>query len=250
MGAIIGKKFPRGLPTGSIGKIGLDISIQDPEILYAVAIGIGRSSESRGENAVFRTNNGGEKWVRVSPEDVRIKGSSRYGQIRVDPNDSNHIYVLSTGVQTSDNGGKSWYRGIRFGGDNQAMWIDPDNSQHMILGYDYGMAVSHSGGETWYHPDNLPNGLFYATSYDMDYPYNVYGGTQDFGTWKGPSTKRGRFPIRMEDWQHVRGADGAYVQVDPSDSRWLYVESQNGTISRNDQKTSVRKYIQYRREGV
>ncbi len=240
----------KGLPIGSIGKIGLDISLQDPEILYAVAIGIGRAGRTPGENAVFRTENGGTNWERVSPKDVTIKGSSRYGQIRVDPNDSNHIYVLSTGVQTSDDGGKTWYRGIRFGGDNQAMWINPENSQHMILGYDYGMAVSHSGGKTWYHPDNLPCGLFYATSYDMDYPYNVYGGTQDFGTWKGPSTKRGRFPIRMEDWQHVRGADGGYVQVDPSDSRWLYVESQNGAISRNDQKTGVRKDIKYRREGL
>jgi len=243
-------KVSSGLPTGNIGKIGLDIYLRNPEILYAVGIGIGRTKDSRGENAVFRTDNGGESWSRVSPPDVRIKGSSRYGQIRVDPNDEDHVYVLSTGVQATDDGGKTWYRGIRFGGDNQAMWINPDNSKHMILGYDYGMAVSHSMGKTWYHPDNLPCGLFYAISYDMDYPYNVYGGTQDFGTWKGPSTKRGRFPIRMEDWQHVRGADGAYVQADPTDSRWLYVESQNGSISRNDQKTSVRKNIRYRREGI
>jgi photosystem II stability/assembly factor-like uncharacterized protein len=209
------QEVSNGLPIGSIGKIGLDISLKSPDILYAVAIGIGRRGNDEGENAVFRTDNGGENWVRVSPEEVTIKGSSRYGQIRINPNDPNHIYVLSTGVQASDDGGKTWYRGIRFGGDNQAMWIDPSNSQHMLLGYDYGMAVSHSGGKTWYHPDNLPCGLFYATSYDMDYPYNVYGGTQDFGTWKGPSTKRGRFPIRMEDWQHVGGADGAYVQ-DPT----------------------------------
>ncbi len=244
------KNVSNGLPIGSIGKIGLDISLQNPEILYAVAIGIGRNADKRGENVVFRTDNGGEKWERVSPKDVVIKGSSRFGQIRVDPNDSDHIYVMNTGIQASDDGGKTWYRGIRFGGDNQAMWINPENSQHMILGYDYGVAVSHSGGDTWYHPDNIPHGLFFAISYDMDYPYNVYGGTEDFGTWKGPSTKRGRFPIRMEDWQHVRGADGAYVQVDPSDSRWLYVESQNGAISRNDQKTSVRKNIQYRRDGI
>jgi photosystem II stability/assembly factor-like uncharacterized protein len=239
-----------GLPKENMDKIGLDIYLRKPSILYAVAIGVGRSSDDRGENIVFRTDDAGKSWRRVSPKEVRIKGSSRYGQIRVDPNDENHVYVLSTGVQTTDDGGKTWYRGIRFGGDNQGMWIDPDNSNHMLLGYDYGMAISHSGGKTWYHPDNLPCGLFYAVSYDMDFPYNVYGGTQDFGTWKGPSTKRGRFPIRMEDWQHVRGADGAYVQVDPTDSRWLYVESQNGSISRNDQKTSSRKNIRYRKEGI
>lgn len=254
------EKMSNGLPTGSIGKIGLDISLSDPEILYAVAIGIGRNPKSSwenelfqidsGENAVFRTDNGGELWSRVSSKEVEIKGGARFGQIRVDPNDSNHLYVMNTGVQASDDGGKTWYKGIRFGGDNQAMWIDPGNSDHMVLGYDYGVAVSYTRGETWYHPDNIPNGQFFAIGYDMDYPYNVYGGTEDFGSWKGPSTKRGRFPIRMEDWQHVMGADGGYVQVDPSDSRWLYVESQNGAISRNDQKTSVRKNIQYRREGL
>jgi len=240
----------KGLPTQRIDKIGLDIYMRDPEILYAVAISVREKPDERGENIVYRSDDGGESWRRVSPEDGRIKGSSRYGQIRIDPNDENHVYVLSTGVQTTDDGGKTWYRGIRFGGDNQAMWINPDNSNHMLLGYDYGMAISHSGGKTWYHPDNLPCGLFYAVGIDMDFPYNVYGGTQDFGTWKGPSTKRGRFPIRFEDWQHVRGADGAYVQVDPTDSRWLYLESQNGSISRNDQKTSVRKGIRYRKEGI
>ncbi len=239
-----------GLPQNRIDKIGLDIYLRNPEILYAVAISVREKPDERGENIVFRSDDAGESWQRVSPKDIRIKGSSRYGQIRVDPNDENHVYVLSTGVQTTDDGGKTWYRGIRFGGDNQAMWINPDNSDHMLLGYDYGMAISYSGGKTWYHPDNLPCGLFYAVGFDMDFPYNVYGGTQDFGTWKGPSTKRGRFPIRFEDWQHVRGADGAYVQVDPTDSRWLYVESQNGSISRNDQKTSVRKSIRYRKEGI
>jgi photosystem II stability/assembly factor-like uncharacterized protein len=239
-----------GLPQNRIDKIGLDIYLRNPKILYAVAISVREKPDERGENIVFRSDDAGESWQRVSPKDVRIKGSSRYGQIRVDPNDENHVYVLSTGVQTTDDGGKTWYRGIRFGGDNQAMWINPDNSDHMLLGYDYGMAISYSGGKTWYHPDNLPCGLFYAVGIDMDFPYNVYGGTQDFGTWKGPSTKHGRFPIRFEDWQHVRGADGAYVQVDPTDSRWLYVESQNGAISRNDQKTSVRKGIRYRKEGI
>ncbi|MEE9501935.1 MAG: hypothetical protein V3V48_07665 [Candidatus Aminicenantaceae bacterium] len=239
-----------GLPQNRIDKIGLDIYLRNPKILYAVAISVREKPDERGENIVFRSDDAGESWQRISPKDIRIKGSSRYGQIRVDPNDENHVYVLSTGVQTTDDGGKTWYRGIRFGGDNQAMWINPDNSDHMLLGYDYGMAISYSGGKTWYHPDNLPCGLFYAVGIDMDFPYNVYGGTQDFGTWKGPSTKRGRFSIRFEDWQHVRGADGAYVQVDPTDSRWIYVESQNGSISRNDQKTSVRKSIRYRKEGI
>jgi hypothetical protein len=83
----------------------------------------------------------------------------------------------------------------------------------------------------------------YAIGVDMDYPYNVYGGMQDFGSWKGPSTKKGRFPIRFEDWEHVQGGDGFYNQVDPTNSRWLYSESQFGGVSRIDQKTGKRKNI-------
>lgn len=111
------------------------------------------------------------------------------------------------------------------------------------MGYDYGMAISHDAGKNWYHPDELPMGQFYAIGVDMDFPYNVYGGTQDFGSWKGPSTKKGRFPIRFEDWEHVNGGDGFYNVVDPTDSRWLYSGSQFGHITRIDQKTGSRKTI-------
>ena len=84
----------------------------------------------------------------------------------------------------------------------------------MLLGYDYGLAITYDSGKNWYHPDELPLGQFYGICVDRDYPYNVYGGTQDFGTWKGPSTKKGRFPIRFEDWEHMLGGDGFFCQVD------------------------------------
>jgi hypothetical protein len=115
----------------------------------------------------------------------------------------------------------------------------------MILGYDYGFARSYDSGKNWIHFDNVSLAQLYAINFDMDFPYNVYGGMQDFGTWKGPSIKKGRFPIRFEDWEHVLGGDGFYMQVDPTDSRWLYCQAQFGELSRNDQKTGVRKPIQY-----
>lgn len=243
-------KLTGGLPTGKVERIGIDIFRSDPDILVASML-IRRSEGRRGvRDTVWRSEDAGESWIRIDPEEFRLRGSNRFGRIIIDPFDQNRIYTLNTGVQGTPDGGKTWKKMIRFGGDNQDLWINPENSNHMMLAYDYGIAISFSGGETWYHPDNLPCGLVEAVGFDMEYPYNVYGGMQDFGTWKGPSTKRGRFPIRFEDWQHVKGADGSYAQVDPSDSRWLYVESQGGSISRNDQKTSVRKSIRYRREGI
>ena len=239
-----------GLPTGKLQRIGIDIFRSNPDILVASVL-VPDSGGDRGvRNTVWRSENAGESWQRIDSEDFNLRGSNRFARIIIDPFDQNRIFVLNTGVQGTPDGGKTWKKMIRFGGDNQDLWINPENSNHMMLAYDYGIAFSFSGGETWYHPDNLPLGLLEAVGFDMEYPYNVYGGMQDFGTWKGPSTKRGRFPIRFEDWEHVRGADGSYAAVDPSDSRWLYVESQNGAISRNDQKTNVRKSIRYRREGI
>ena len=246
-GGVSWSKLAGGLPTGNLDRIGLDIYRSDADTVVAFII-TPRSGGEDGNpaNTVWRTDDGGDTWRRISPPDAGLKGGSRFGQIRIDPNDDRRIYVLNTGVQGTFDGGRTWGRAIRFGGDNQAMWIDPDKSDHILLGYDYGLAVSFSGGRTWYHPDNLPLGQLEAVGIDMAYPYNVYGGMQDFGTWRGPSTSRSRFPIRFEAWEHVRGADGSYAQVDPADNRWLYVESQNGSISRNDQKTGVRKNIRYR----
>ena len=105
------------------------------------------------------------------------------------------------------------------------------------------MAVSHDAGASWVHPDELSMAQVYAVGVDMERPYNVYCGMQDFGSWKGPSTKKGRFPLRFEDWEHVNGGDGFFNQVDPTDSRWLYSGSQFGHITRIDQKTGKRRTI-------
>jgi photosystem II stability/assembly factor-like uncharacterized protein len=237
------EKLIDGLPSGAVGRIGLSISLQDPLVLYACILE-DRNSSGRYENFVYRTENAGASWVQVSPGSVT--GGSYFGQIRVDPNDKNHVYVLSFGVIHSFDGGQTWSRAFEYGGDNHALWINPEDSSHMLLGYDYGMAVTYDRGKNWYHPDELPLAQLYEIGVDMAYPYNVYGGMQDFGTWKGPSTKKGRFPIRFEDWEHMLGGDGYYCQVDAASNRWLYAESQNGSLSIIDMKTGRRKNIRYR----
>lgn len=170
-----------------------------------------------------------------------------YGQIRVDPKDKEHVYLLSVGVTHTTDGGKTWSSPFGFGGDNHALWINPADSNHLILGHDHGMGVSFDAGRNWLSPDNKPLAQFYAIGYDMEQPYNVYGGMQDNGSSRGPSTMKGGGSIPFEAWYRVGGGDGFYNVVDPSDSRWLYNESQFGNIQRMDQKTGQGRPIRYAR---
>ncbi len=242
-------KLTRGLPSGAIGRIGLTIFPKNPQILYAI-ISDGTHRRGRFDNTnisnVFRTDNGGGTWRQVSPDGEIIGGGSYYGQIRVDPNDEDRIYVISRSIQESTDGGKSWGLGFMYESDYHALWIDPRDTDHVLLGNDHGLAITFDNGKNWYHPDNLPLAQLYSIGVDMEYPYNVYGGTQDNGSWKGPSTKKGTTPIRFEDWEEVGGGDGFYNLVDPTDSRWLYNESQWGSIQRRDQKTGRSKRIRYK----
>ncbi len=245
-------KLSNGLPGGLIGKIGLTIYPGSPDVLYAVIENDnseGVSYEDRWSevqagkpgavepigSVVYRTDDGGQSW-RQTTESTVGERNNYYGQIVVDPGDDNTVYVMDSMVHKSTDGGRSWSRAFEYGGDNHVLWIDPENRDHMLLGYDYGFAMSFDSGANWLHLDNVSMAQIYAIGVDMEYPYNVYGGLQDFGSWKGPSTKKGRFPIRFEDWEHVLGGDGFYNQVDPTNGRWLYTESQFGGLSRNLQR--------------
>ena len=244
-------KLEGGLPTGAIGRIGLDVFQKNPNILYAnienankpgmsAADRLKELAESKSSSGmigeeVYRSDDAGKTWKKVSPDKQQIGGQpgDYYMQIRVDPNDANHVYVLTVGVTHSTDGGKTWSTPFRFGGDNHAMWINPNNSNHIILGYDHGMGITYDAGKNWYHPDELPLSQFYAIGYDTQVPYNVYGGLQDNGSVRGPSTMRGGRSIPYEAWQTVGGGDGFYNLVDPT-NRYLYNESQFGSIQRVD----------------
>ena len=256
-------KLTNGLPGGMQGRIGLDIYLRNPAILYATidnANSPGVAEEDRYRelrsghrpskptigHQIYRTADGGTSWQVVSPEGESIGGRSNYyGQIRIDPNNDKHLYVLSVSVRESNNGGHSWGLAFEFKDDHHALWIDPNDSNHILLGNDHGLGITYDGGKTFYHPDEMPLAQLYAIGVDMDYPYNVYGGTQDNGSWKGPSTKTGTSPIRFEDWEHIGGGDGFYHQTDP-DGQFIYSESQFGGIRRIDRETGRRTSIRYR----
>jgi photosystem II stability/assembly factor-like uncharacterized protein len=257
-------KIENGLPGGMLGRIGLSIAPSQPNTIYATiedtnSEGVsdderhqelleGRPPRVRPNNdGAWRSDDAGMSWRRTSPDSIHVGGGPPYyyGKIVVDPNDVDHVYVLSARMYETTDGGTEWGRPFNFGGDNHVLWINPSDSRHMLLGYDHGMGITYDGGENWLHPDNIPLAQFYAIGLDMDFPYNVYGGLQDNGSQKGPSTKRGGGPILFEDWERVGGGDGMYNEPDPTDSRWLYNESQFGPLSRLDQATGERRSIRY-----
>ncbi len=268
-------KLAGGLPGGVLGRIGLAVYPKDPRILYAEIenankpgmspedryreILEGRSSAGMIDGEIYRSDDAGATWAKVSPEKRSVGGNPGYyyGQIVVDPNDDKVVYVLSVGVLATRDGGKTWTSPFRFGGDNHALWIDPRDSGHMLLGYDHGLGVTWDGGKNWYHPDFLPLAQFYAIDFDMSHPYRVAGGLQDNGSLMGPSTKPGASggfgggagaPIRLEDWFSLGGGDGMYNVFDRSTNRTIYTESQFGPLSRIDLVTGESKSIAYQRQ--
>jgi len=260
------KKLGGGLPDGFLGRIGVAHAPGNSNVLYANIENVNVEGVSkkerreqlevgiplkRGQQVVgvemYRSDDGGENWRKISPDGEDIGGapSYYYQQVRVDPNDEDHVYVVGIRVWESKDGGDSWDVPFRFGGDNHAMWIDPNDSEHLLLGYDHGMGISYDAGKTWYHPDEIPLAQFYAVDVDMAYPYNVYGGLQDNGSVKGPSTTRDGRPITLEMWSRVGGGDGMYNVPDRSNNRYLYNESQFGPIQRLDMETGESKSIRY-----
>jgi photosystem II stability/assembly factor-like uncharacterized protein len=256
-----------GLPMGMLGRIGVAVTPAAPDNVYAViedvnvdgasedevyqallngAPGPGRARNDR----IWRSTDGGASWEAVSPPDQNVGGGPPYyyGQIIVDPNDADKLFMLSARSLKSIDGGREWigaWSGI--GGDDHTLWIDPNDSQYMLMGYDHGFGISRDGGETWYHPDNMPLAQFYAVGIDMAYPYNVYGGLQDNGSKRGPSRVRSGGAIPYEAWERVGGGDGMYNEVDWSNNRYLYNESQFGPLRRLDMLTNESRSIRYSR---
>lgn len=257
-------KLGGGLPTGRIGRIGLALYPRNPDIVYAVVENdnprpgttpdpSGRVTTIGGE--VYRTSDAGHTWTKMNAagDNVSGKGPYYFSQIRVDPNNDQHIFVTGVELGNSTDGGRTWHditwppRRLFTGifGDVRTLWIDPDNSDRMILGSDGGVFISYDGGKTSDHYANLPLGEVYAISADNDDPYNIYAGLQDHENWKGPSST-GPGQVTTWDWLAVGDGDGMATVVDPTDSRWLYTAREYGAQSRVDQKLGYRVSIRPR----
>lgn len=227
----------------------------DEEIRATIDLGV--SDEERDEHGmparmiggeIYRTADGGDTWTRQNERPVGGSPPYYYGQIRVDPSDSNRIYVLSVPVYMSEDAGKTWNRGNLASSvhvDHHALVIDPTNPRRLVLGNDGGLAISYDRGATWDHYNNMPFAQFYAVGIDYQVPYHVYGGTQDNGTWGGPHTAKSRGTVN-HDWYNVGGGDGFYAQVDPRNPDIVYAESQFGSIYRLDKSNWSSAFIRPR----
>ena len=228
------RRLTDGLPDGITGRVGLDIYRSDPRIVYAVV--------QNANGGMFRSDDRGESWTRMSDTNPR---PMYYSQIRIDPLNDQRIWAAGARMVYSQDGGKTfvddWVQTIH--GDFHALWINPADSNHMLAGSDGGVHYSYDRGRTWDFVNTMALGQFYEIGYDMETPYNIYGGLQDNGSWGGPVRTLYRRGITNEDWFRVGGGDGFYTQVDPNDPTTVYVESQNGNVSRLDLETSERKSI-------
>ena len=230
-------KLSNGLPKSDKGRIGLDIFHADPRIVYAVVEAPGR------ENGIYRSADGGDTWDAWSTLNPR---PMYYSQIRADPRDANRIYLLGSnrGFYMSDDGGRN-FRDVfsTIHSEDHALWIDPDDTNHLIVGGDGGVSISWDRGQTWLFRDNLPVGQFYEISADMQDPYVICGGLQDNGHWCVPSATRNRHGIGNRDGFNIGSGDGFYARIDPSDPRTIVIESQDGRANRVNLATLERQPV-------
>jgi photosystem II stability/assembly factor-like uncharacterized protein len=185
---------------------------------------------------LFRSADGGETWQRVNSINPR---PMYFSQVRVDPSDDKNVYVLGVSLYRSTDGGKTCRpdggRGVH--PDHHALWIDPRDGRHMILGCDGGFYVTYDRMATWDHHNHMAFGQFYHVAIDTRADYHVYGGLQDNGSWGGPSRLRTFTGPVNEDWISIGGGDGFRCQVDPNDPDQIYYTSQNGAMGRRNLRT-------------
>jgi photosystem II stability/assembly factor-like uncharacterized protein len=230
-------KLTNGLPAGDKGRIGLALFHGDGRLVYAVVEAAGRAS------GVYRSTDRGDTWEQLGSLNPR---PMYYSQIRIDPKDRNRVYLLGSnrGFYVSDDGGRT-FRDVfsTVHSEDHALWIDPDDPNHLIVGGDGGVSMSWDRGATWEFRDNLPIGQFYEISADMADPFVVCGGLQDNGHWCMPSATRNRTGISNRDAFNIGSGDGFYARIDPGDPRTVIVESQEGRANRVNLATLERQAI-------
>jgi photosystem II stability/assembly factor-like uncharacterized protein len=221
-----------GLPD-STGRVGLAIAKSDSKVIYALV-------ESK-KNALYRTDDGGFKWEKVNEDPAYVSNRPFYFQdIAVDPQNENRVYNIYQMIAQSDDGGKSFKVIIPYNGvhpDHHAWWIHPMDPSFIINGNDGGIAFSRDRGRNWQFDEKLALGQFYHIAVDNELPYNVMGGLQDNGSWRGPAYVWQNGGIRNSYWQGIGGGDGFDASPDPDDANWVYSMSQGGALGRQNAKT-------------
>ena len=219
-------QLTNGLPPNSptVGRIGLTISPSNPDVLYAIY-----ADHPGYFMGLYKTVNGGSSWFSVGSGLSQLFSSYGwyFGQVYVDPSNPNIVYALGLDLYKSTNGGATWNNiGWSMHVDHHAIWVDPNDSNHLIVGNDGGVYISQNGGASFNKVNYLPITQFYAGTVDFNHPEKLYGGTQDNGTVRTPTGQ-------LNDWEEIYGGDGFYVIVDPNNSNIIYAEYQYGGLGKS-----------------
>lgn len=234
------KKMSKGLPQEDLGRIGLDVYRRDGNIVYALV-------ESQ-QPGIYRSNDKGETWTKMSNTNPR---PMYFSNVRVDPNNDQRVWVLGVNLHYSEDGGKTFRidRGGKIHVDFHAMWIDPSNSNNMVVGCDGGLHFSRDQGRSWDQRAQIAIGQFYEIALDNAKPYKICGGLQDNYSWCGPSATLNLTGITNSEWFTVQGGDGFYAQIDPEETNIVYAESQDGNLVRRDLRTHEARSIRPREDN-
>jgi photosystem II stability/assembly factor-like uncharacterized protein len=234
------KRLTKDLPAGDLGRIAIAASPAKPGLVYAVV-------ESK-KTALFRSDDRGESWTEMNSSSTVSQRPFYFALVVADPKVADRVYKPGLQASVSDDGGKTWgllgaggVFGPSYHSDVHALWVNPRNTDQLVMGTDGGVYTSADRGSTWRFVQSLPVGQFYHVSYDMKWPYNVYGGLQDNSTWFGPSRRSGG--IGGRHWQSLSPGDGFWSFVDPRDEDVVYDEIQGGNLFRTRKSTLERKDI-------
>lgn len=231
------EKLSKGFPKGHLGRIAVAVSPSRPGTLYALV-----EAEKTG---LYLSNDMGASWKPVNDSNAVAIRPFYFSVLEVDPLDYKRVYTPSMIMFASKDGGKTFNFAMgAYHPDLHAMWINPGDPRHLIIGSDGGIYISRDRGSTFTHVASIPVSQFYHISYDMEEPYNIYGGLQDNGSWYAPSRTFDAMGIQNHHWESVGIGDGFYMFRHPMDKDIIYYSWQGGKFVRVNERTKESKDIQ------
>ncbi len=233
------KKLTSGLPEVDLGRIGLALSPANPDVIYAVI----EAADKKG--GIFRSTDRGATWEKRC--DFTPGSGQYYNELYADPKDTDRVYAVDVTLKVTEDGGKTFHKaGETYKHvDNHGVWIDPQDTDHLLVGCDGGIYETYDRCASWAFKANLPVTQFYRVAVDNSAPfYFVYGGTQDNFSLGGPSRTTSASGIVNSDWFVTHGGDGFVSRVDPVDPNIVYSESQYGGLARYDRRSGEEIDIQ------
>ncbi len=227
-----------GWPSGVLGRIGVSVSGDNPERVYVI---LEAADEVGG---MYRSDDGGQHWTQTTSDHRLRHRPWYYTHVTADPRNADTVYVMNTSLYLSIDGGKTWTPiGNLPHGDHHGLWIDPNNSKHMVNANDGGATITVDGGNTWTRQDTQPTAQFYHVSTDDEFPYHLFGAQQDNSTIRIVS-RSNRGIIGAPEWEAVGGGEAGYVTMDPTDPNIVYAGDYWGILTRHDRRTGQSQNVQ------